>query len=101
MSFLQMLAAVRWQAAATRTYTSSAVLVLVLYFLLFIPGAVANIAYLSSAYQARRTTGRAPEGMGCLVALAIVFLGLPVAAIALFVLVGIIAAIHSSALPHH
>ncbi len=34
------------QAAATRSYTTPAVITLVLYFVLWLPGLIANIVYL-------------------------------------------------------
>ena len=65
------------QAAATRSYTTPAVITLVLYFVLWLPGLIANIVYLSAANSDKNVSGIAPQGRGCLVALLIVFIGLP------------------------
>lgn len=42
---------------------------LVLYCFFWIPGLLANIVFYNEARAIRRSTGRAPEGMGCLAAL--------------------------------
>ena len=56
-------------AAEQRSFTTPAVITLVLYVVLWLPGLIANIVYLRDAKQVERVTGRAPEGMGCLWAL--------------------------------
>lgn len=66
------------QAAATRSYMTPAVITLVLYFVLWLPGLIANIAYLSAANADRSVSGIEPQGRGCLVALLVVFIGLPI-----------------------
>lgn len=69
-------------AAATRSYTTPAVIVMILYLVLWIPGLIANLVYLHNANEDRDQTGIEPQGRGCLLALIFVFGLLP------FVLVG-------------
>lgn len=52
-----------------RDYTNTAILVLILYWLMWLPGLIVNIITLNEANQVERETGRRPEGKGCLVAL--------------------------------
>ncbi len=73
----QRLEAEQWRAAVARTYTAPAVIVLVLYFVLWLPGLIANVVYLSSARRPQHLPGRAPEGKGCLSALLWVFFWIP------------------------
>ena len=80
-------------AAATRSYTTPAIITLVLYFVLWLPGLIANIVYWRDANSAQRLTGHAPEGKGCLLALLWVFVYLPLIG---FVLVGIFVGIGSA-----
>lgn len=68
----------RISIAAGRSYTNSAVLTLVLYFVLWIPGLIANLVYYNQAKSDMALTGHQPEGMGCLQAMLIVFIALPV-----------------------
>jgi hypothetical protein len=63
--------------APPRDFTSSAVLTMLLYFVLWVPGLLANLAYLESANGERARIGRDPQGRGCLVSLLWVFLGIP------------------------
>lgn len=56
-------------AMAGRSFTGPAVLTLVLYFVLWIPGLVANIVFLHEATQIEHITGYSPPGKGCLIAL--------------------------------
>lgn len=84
----------RQRAAATRSYTTPAVITLVLYFVLWIPGLIANLVYWNSARQAEMLTGQAPEGKGCLTALLWVFIIIPLIGIALFVVFGLLVTAH-------
>jgi hypothetical protein len=52
-----------------RDYTNTAILVLILYWVMWLPGLIVNIITLNEANQVERETGRRPEGKGCLVAL--------------------------------
>jgi hypothetical protein len=61
----------------TRSYVTPAILTMVLYLVLWIPGLIANIIYWQAASRDERTTGHAPEGKGCLLALFVVFTFLP------------------------
>ncbi len=74
----------RFQGAASKSFTTPAIITLVLYFVLWIPGLIANVVYLLEASNVQRVTGRAPEGKGCLVALLVVFIVLPVLGFCVF-----------------
>ena len=63
---------------AGTSYVRYAALALVLYFVLWAPGFLVNAVYLSRALGEERETGRAPEGKGCLIALLIAGLAVPV-----------------------
>lgn len=60
------------------SYVRYAVLALVLYFALWVPGFLVNTVYLARAISEQRETGRVPEGRGCLIALIIAGLVVPV-----------------------
>ncbi len=62
-------------------YTGKAVIVLILYFLAYLPGLIVNIVFLAEASRTKAQYGSAP-GMGCLIATLI----LPLIAIVLFFL---------------
>ena len=70
----------RRRAAVARDFTTPAIITLVLYLVLWLPGLIANIVYLLQARDTERLTGRKPDGAGCLLALAIVFIGMPILA---------------------
>ena len=53
-------------AMAGRSFTGPAVITLVLYFIFWIPGLIANILFYKEAKEIKRVTGHAPQGMGCL-----------------------------------
>jgi hypothetical protein len=53
-------------ALATKSFTGPAILALVLYFFLWVPGFIANILFYREAREVRRATGRTPAGMGLL-----------------------------------
>lgn len=74
----------RRRVAATRDYTSPAILTLVLYFVMWLPGLIANIIYFMQASEDEKLTGHAPQGKGCLLAMLIVWVALPI----LIVLIG-------------
>jgi hypothetical protein len=63
----------QWQIQGqfTKSYTTPAVITLVLYCVLWIPGLIANIVYLVEANKTREITGTNPDGYGCLWALLI------------------------------
>ncbi len=63
--------------AATRSFTTRAIITFVLYLVFWLPGAVANIVYWREANNVQRVTGRAPESKGCLVAMLWLFAILP------------------------
>lgn len=65
-----------------KSFTTPAVITMILYLVLWLPGLIANLVYLNEANAARDQSGVEPEGRGCLVALVFVFGVLP------FVLVG-------------
>jgi hypothetical protein len=70
----------RWRAAATRSYVNPAIITLILYFCCYVPGLIANLVYLVAAWDTRQQVRRAPEGLGCLVALLLIFGIGPIAA---------------------
>jgi len=86
----------RQRAAATRSYVTPAVITLILYFLLWVPGLVANIVYYIQASNDQALVGRPPDGKGCLTALLIVFIGLPVGIIGLVLVITMIGGIAAS-----
>lgn len=53
------------------SFTSKAITTLVLYFVMYIPGLIANIVFWNEARNVQARTGRAPEGKGCLTAMLI------------------------------
>jgi hypothetical protein len=53
-------------AMAGQSFTGKAVLTLVLYWFLWIPGLIANILFYKEAREIKNVTGHAPQGMGCL-----------------------------------
>jgi hypothetical protein len=67
-----------------------------LYFVLWLPGVVANIVYYLQARNDEALAGTPPQGKGCLVALLIVNLGIPAVAIVLLGCVFLAAAVGSS-----
>lgn len=52
--------------ARMQSYTSKAVIALVLYFVLWIPGLIANILFYSEAKRMERIAGNSLPGAGCL-----------------------------------
>lgn len=74
----------RRRAAAVRDYTTPAIITLVLYFVMWLPGLIANIIYFMQASEDEKLTGHPPQGKGCLLALLIVWVAGPF----LIVLVG-------------
>lgn len=69
--------------AATKSYTTSAVIVFLLYWLFWLPGLIFNLVYLRDARRMERLAGTSLPGAGCLtIMLAVNLIGL--------VLVGVI-----------
>jgi tetratricopeptide (TPR) repeat protein len=64
-------------AASTKSYTNAAVIVLVLYFILWLPGLIANFMYLEEANRMEKLAGRALPGVGALRLERIMFALLP------------------------
>jgi hypothetical protein len=64
--FQNAVAAQHIAAARAKSYTGPAILVLVLYLLLWLPGFIANILYYSDAKQTQRVAGYPLPGTGCL-----------------------------------
>ena len=77
----------RQRAAATRDYTTPAVVTLILYFICWLPGVIANIIYFFQARQDEATVGREPQGKGCLLWLFIVMNGLLIGSVLLYCVV--------------
>jgi hypothetical protein len=63
----------QWQIQGqfTKSYTTPAIITLVLYCVLWLPGLIANIVYLVEARKTKQITGITPDGYGCLWALLI------------------------------
>lgn len=61
----------QWQVQGqfAKSYTTPAIITLVLYLFLWIPGLIANIVYLLEANKTKQVTGTTPDGYGCLWAL--------------------------------
>jgi hypothetical protein len=74
----------RQRTAATRDYTTPAVITLILYFVCWLPGVIANIIYFLQARQDEALVGREPQGKGCLLWLLIVMNGLIVVGVGLY-----------------
>jgi hypothetical protein len=82
----------RERAAATRDYTTPAVITLILYFVCWLPGIIANIIYYLQARQDEALVGREPQGKGCLLWLLIVMNGLAVVGIGLYCMLFVVSA---------
>ena len=68
-------------AARMKSYTGSAVLVFVLYWLFWFPGLIVNFIFMQEAKRTEKIAGRSLPGTGCLVLmfwLNIIFMGLAV-----------------------
>lgn len=65
----------RQRAASVRDYTTPAVITLILYFVCWLPGVIANIIYYLQARNDEALVGREPQGKGCLLWLLIVVNG--------------------------
>ena len=73
--------------AASKSYYGPALITLVLYWVLpWIGGIIANGIYLNSAYNAKKVSGKSPEGMGCLWLLIVTHGVLPILGICCFLL---------------
>jgi hypothetical protein len=59
-------------SAEQKSFTTPAIITLILYLVLWIPGLIANLIYLNEANNIQSVTGKAPEGKGCLTAMLIV-----------------------------
>lgn len=81
---------------SSKSFTTPAIITLVLYCVLWLPGLIANIVYWREAKTVERVTGHSPEGKGCLVAMLWVFIVLPLIGGGLFIVIAIIAAIADS-----
>lgn len=84
------------------SFTWKAFATIVLYCFFWIPGICANVLFLVEAKSTQRRTGVEPEGVGCLWAMLIVMLILPLLLLVLF-LGGAFASVWSSgpAKPSH
>ncbi|HEX3722809.1 MAG TPA: hypothetical protein VHV31_08460 [Nitrolancea sp.] len=65
-------------ARVPRSYVKAAVVTLVLYFCLWLPGLIANIIYWRDVSLEEREARQRPEGKGCLLALFIVCTVIPI-----------------------
>jgi len=53
-------------AARMKSYTGSAVLVFILYLVLWLPGLIANYMFYSEAKRMEKVAGQSLPGVGCL-----------------------------------
>ncbi len=53
-------------ALPPRSFTTNAVIVLVLYFILWLPGLIANVIFLREAHEAEKTANQSLPGVGSL-----------------------------------
>src|SRR3990170_1531829 len=65
--------------ALSKSYVGAAFLTWFLYWLLYIPGLIMNIVYLQEANRLRQATGVTPSGKGCLDALLVIYVWVPLA----------------------
>lgn len=61
--FERTVAAQHIAAARAKSFTGPAVVVLILYFFLWVPGFIANVLYYIDAQQTRKVAGTMPPGM--------------------------------------
>lgn len=57
---------IRRAVAEQKSFVGSAVVVLLLYLLCYIPGLIFNIMWMNEARAVKKVTGRSPHGSGCL-----------------------------------
>lgn len=76
-----------YAAPSEKSYVTPALITLILYWLLWLPGLIANIYYLSDARKAQNTPGQVVTGVGCLWALLILALGGVVVSVCSFIVV--------------
>lgn len=79
-----------YATAPTKSYTNAAVIVLILYFVLWLPGFIANSMYLSEANQAEKETGKQLPGVQALRNERWIFGYIPIILVALFILLAIV-----------
>ena len=65
--------------ALSKSYVGVAFLTWFLYWLLYIPGLIMNIVYLQEANRLKQATGVTPSGKGCLDALLVIYVWVPLA----------------------
>jgi hypothetical protein len=70
-------------------YRRYAILSLLLYFVLWVPGFLVNTVYLAQAIGEERKTGQPAEGKGCLIALIIAGLVIPITAVCVLVIISL------------
>jgi hypothetical protein len=76
-----------YAAELTKSYTNSAALTMILYWLCWPIGLVMNLVYLSEANQTHRAVGHSPAGKGCLIALLVVCFAFPMTTLLIILLV--------------
>ncbi len=86
----------RTRAAIGKSYTTPAVITMLLYLLFWLPGVIANLVYLTEATKTRKLTGTAPEGTGCLWAVLLAFNLPAIIGIVVFIFIFISAAAAST-----
>jgi Zn-finger in Ran binding protein and others len=81
------------QGRPTPDFTAKAVITAVLYAVLWLPGVIANTLWWLEAKKVKERIGSSPSGYGCLLWMFILFVGLPLALLAVLLLVLLLAGI--------
>jgi hypothetical protein len=74
-------------------FTTKAVITAVLYAVFWFPGIIGNVLWWLEAKRIKERAGSAPPGYGCLLWMLILFVGIPLVLIALFLLFLLLAGI--------
>jgi len=75
----------------TKDFSTPAVITLVLYLCLWLPGVIANALYLQEANKIKAETGHDPAGRGCLFSMFLIFVVAPAALIGFGILLVVLA----------
>ena len=70
-------------------YSTAAVIVLVLYLVMWLPGVIANISYLNAARRAEKAAGHKLPGVGALKVERFIFMWLPIILLLAYLVFGI------------
>lgn len=76
---------VRSAIALSKNYVSNAFIVLILYFVFYLPGLIFNIVWLREIKSVKMQSGTYPSGTGCLTVLYIFFFVIPLLSILIMI----------------